>query len=486
MLCKTIIALLLLLSGIMADIRAFASGDADRIQLEELVERQKKGMVEDAMALWDLAELGFMEYKSVAQLQKRLKTAGFSIETGVAGMPTAFVARYSNGTGPVIGILAEYDALPGLSQDRVPYRKEMPEKMRGHGCGHNLFAAASTASAIAIHEWLEQSGTKGEIRLYGCPAEEGGAGKVFLVRGGLFNDVDAVLHWHPFDYNGYFSSTMMGMLTAKISFHGKSAHAATHPEQGRSALDGVQILNMAIEFLREHIPDKSRIHYIISNGGSTPNVVPDYASTIVTIRHADMNVVKDIWNRITDAAKGAALSTGTKVEHEIISGMYPVLVNKTLIDVARKNFEKSRKRHMDAEQMKFVEKISGSLPQWEHPGLQDIVPPFPAREVNASTDVGDVSWVVPTVGIYTMCWVPGTSAHSWQAVAASGTSYGIAGAELGAEVLTTTAVDLFLDPALLKNAKEEMINARGKGFVYKPVSPNAKPPLDYQKSFSGK
>lgn len=483
---KTIIALILLLSSIMADIRAFAGVDADRIKLVEIIDRQKKGLAEDAMALWDLAELGFMENESVALLQARLKEAGFSIETGVAEMPTAFVARYSNGTGPVIGILAEYDALPGLSQDRVPYRKEMPEKMRGHGCGHNLFAAASTASAIAIREWLEQSGTRGEIRLYGCPAEEGGAGKVFLVRDGLFNDVDAVLHWHPFDYNGYFSSTLMGMLTAQISFHGKSAHAATHPEHGRSALDGVQLLNIAIEFLREHIPDKSRIHYIVSNGGSTPNVVPDYASTHVTVRHADMDVVKEIWNRITDAAKGAALATGTEVEYEIISGMYPVLVNNTLLEVTQKNFEKSRKRHMDAKQSDFAEKISDSIPRADRPGASDIVPPFPAREVNASTDVGDVSWVVPTVGIYTMCWVPGTSAHSWQAVAASGTSYGIAGAELGAEVLTATAIDLFLDPELLKKAKEEMFNARGKDFVYKPLSPNAKPHLDYQKSFSGK
>jgi len=219
-------------------------------------------------------------------------------------MPTSFVAKYRNGDGPVIGLLAEYDALLGLTQDSISERKPLDDRQAGHGCGHNLLGTGSTGAAIILKQWMEGNDVKGEIRLYGCPAEEGGAGKVYLVREGYFHDVDAVLHWHPTDYNGYYPSTHMANIKAKFRFHGMSAHAAASPEKGRSALDGVMVMATAVEFLREHVPDKTRIHYTITNGGGAPNVVPDFAELNLQVRHADPRVVKELWNRILETARG--------------------------------------------------------------------------------------------------------------------------------------------------------------------------------------
>src|SRR5690606_4255671 len=256
-----------------------------------------------AQEIWDLAEVGYLETESAALLAGHLSDAGFQVEMGVAGIPTAFVASWSSGDGPVIGILAEYDALPGITQDRSPVRTPLDHEAAGHACGHHLFGAGSVAAAIATRTWMEASGQQGEIRLYGTPAEEGGAGKVYLVREGLFDDVDVVLHWHAGDRNEAGAYSTLSNKSAKFRFSGVSAHAAGAPERGRSALDGVEAMNHMVNLMREHVPQETRIHYVITNGGAAPNVVPDFAEAYYYVRHPDPEQVKSIFERIARTAE---------------------------------------------------------------------------------------------------------------------------------------------------------------------------------------
>ncbi len=292
-----------------------------------------------ARQIWDLAEVGYRETESCALLQQQLRGAGFRIESGTAGMPTAFVASYGAGQ-PVIAILAEYDALPGITQDAVADRKPLPTKEAGHACGHNLFGAGSTAAAIAVKEWLTRTGAKGTIRLYGTPAEEGGAGKVYMVREGLFRDVDAVLHWHAGSSNDASPGSSLANLSAKFRFRGVSAHAAAAPERGRSALDGVEAMNHMANLMREHVPEDTRMHYVITNGGAAPNVVPDFAEVYYYVRHPDSKQVAEIFDRLVKTSQGAALGTGTTVEHEIIHAVYAMLPSEALALVMDRNLRK--------------------------------------------------------------------------------------------------------------------------------------------------
>ena len=270
-------------------------------------------------------ELGYQESKSTARLIGELKKEGFTITSNVAGIPTAFIAEYSNG-GPVIGILGEYDALPGLAQTSSPFKEVQPNATgAGQACGHHLFGTASTAAAIAVKQYLYKSKKKGTVRLYGTPAEEGGSGKVYMVRAGSFDDVDIVLDWHASDRNAADPGTSMANRSAKFRFHGYSAHAAGAPEKGRSALDAVEAMNHMVNLLREHIPDGSRIHYVITRGGNAPNVVPDFAEVFYYVRDFNVDILEDIWARLLKAAQGAALGTDTRLEYEIIHGNRPVL-----------------------------------------------------------------------------------------------------------------------------------------------------------------
>src|SRR5450432_447186 len=270
-----------------------------------------------AVAIWSYAEVGYKETKSTALLQATLKENGFTVEAGVAGLPTAFVATYGNGK-PVIGILAEFDALPGLSQDSVPEKKPFPDKMAGHACGHHLFGTASVAAAIELKKLMELKKITGTIKLFGCPAEEGGSGKVYMVRAGLFNDVDAVIHWHPGAANATAISSSLADISVKFRFHGLSAHAAAAPDKGRSALDGVEAFDYMVNMMREHVPQETRIHYVITNGGKAPNVVPDFAEVYYYVRHPRREDVVSIFDRVVKAAEGAAMGTGTTVDYEII------------------------------------------------------------------------------------------------------------------------------------------------------------------------
>ena len=449
----------------------------------QMIDARYDETAEVALKLWEWAEVGYQEEKSTELLQQKLTAAGFEIETGVADIPTAFVARWKSGNGgPVLGVLAEYDALPGINQDALPTRSPVRGKFAGHACGHNVFGAGSLSAAIAIKNWLEQTGTPGEIRLYGTPAEEGGSGKVYMVRDGLFDDVDFALHWHADDENSAAARTSLANRSAKFRFKGVSAHAAGAPDRARSALDGVEALNMMVNMMREHVPQQSRIHYVITSGGNAPNVVPDFAEVFYYVRHPKPDGVEAIWSRLEDAARGAALGTGTQVEWEIIHGNNPLLVNETLAKRMDQNLRMIGGVAYSAEEEKFAKKIYESFNDPSFPlGSQTEIQPYSKSLGYGSTDVGDVSYATPTVGVRTAAWVPGTAAHSWQAVASSGNSIGVKGAQVAAKALTLTAIDLYTDPELRKQARAEFDELRGPNYKYKSLLGERQPPLDYRR-----
>lgn len=435
-----------------------------------------------AQKIWNWAELGYQETQSAALLRETLKEAGFTIKSGVAEIPTAFVASYGSGE-PVIGILGEYDALPGISQAAVPEQQAIKKGGAGHACGHHLFGTASSAAAIAVKDWLEKTGTKGTVRFYGTPAEEGGAGKVYLVRAGLFDDVDAVLHWHPSSNNAANASSSLANKSAKFRFYGKAAHAAGAPERGRSALDGVEALNYMVNLMREHVPADSRIHYVITKGGEAPNVVPAFAEVFYYTRHPEMQMVRDIFERVVQAAEGAAKGTGTRMDYEVIHGIYNVLPNETLSRIMHENLKAVGGVEYDAEETAFAEKIMASYETKATIENAKIVQPFQISRKGrgGSTDVGDVSWAVPTAGMAAATWVPGTGAHSWQAVAAGGMSIGKKGMMVAAKTIALSAIDIFRNPSVTEKAKVELNQSRGDDFVYKSLLGDRKPPLDYRK-----
>ncbi len=434
-----------------------------------------------ANRIWHFAELGYLEEKSSALLQTTLAEAGFELETGIAGIPTAFVASAGSG-GPVIAFLAEYDALPGITQTASPLREKIPGQAGSHACGHHLLGTAAVGAAIAVKHWLEQTGSQGTVRLYGTPAEEGGSGKVYMVREGLFDDVDAVLAWHPDDESRVRGYSSLANRSAKFRFHGISAHAASAPEKARSALDAVEAFNFMTNLMREHVPQETRIHYVITAGGHAPNVVPDFAEVYYYVRHPDARMLLRIWERVEAAARAAAMGTGTTMDREIIHGNHALLYNRTLAESMQKNLEKVGGISYNAKEKDYAETIYSTLDQPEHAlGSEATIMPIRLENTVGSTDVGDVSWNVPTVELRVATWVPGTASHSWQAVAAGGTSIGIKGVQVAAKTLALTATDLYADPALLARVQKEFQEQRGDDFIYEPLLGDREPPLDYRK-----
>ena len=433
-----------------------------------------------ALQIWDFAEVGYKEVKSSALLQKTLQENGFTVESGIAGMPTAFVATYGSGK-PVIAILAEFDALPGLSQTNAP-EKTSAGKDAGHACGHHLFGVGSVAAGISIKKLIEEKKFTGTIKVFGCPAEEGGSGKVYLVRAGLFKDVDVAIHWHPGNDNGVTMTSALANVSAKFRFRGISAHAAASPERGRSSLDGVEAMDHMVNMMREHIPQETRIHYVITNGGKAPNVIPDFAEVYYYVRHPKRDQVQSIFNRVVNAANGAALGTETKMEYEIIGGTHDLLLNKTLAEIMQKNLEKTGGIQYTAAEVDFGNKIQSTF-GFPAPPITNAALIKPLKiEMDAgggSTDVGDVSYAVPTVGLRTATWVPGTAAHSWQAVACGGTEIGTKGMIVSAKTMAMTAIDLFLHPEMIQKANEEFKQMIGT-YQYKALLGDRKPALNYR------
>ena len=454
-----------------------ANKEAAIAALSSAYEADKK----TALQIWEYAEVGYKEVKSAALHIQHLKDAGFTVETGVAGIPTAFVATYGSGS-PAIGILAEYDALPGINQSTSADRDPIVGKNAGHACGHHLFGTASVSAGIAIKELIAAGKLKGTIKVFGTPAEEGGSGKVFLVRAGLFNNLDAVIHWHPDDVNAITTTSALANKSAKFKFYGISAHAAAAPDQGRSSLDAVEAMDNMVNMMREHVPQETRIHYVITSGGKAPNVIPDFAEVYYYVRHPKRKDVVEIFDRVVKAAEGAALGTGTTMKYDIIGGTHDLLINKTLAEAMQINLEKVGGVSYTEAELNFAKKLEASFvgAKVDLATAGTVRPISYISEGNSgSTDVGDVSYALPTVGLRAATWVPGTAAHSWQAVAAGGTEIGTKGMLVASKTMALTAIDLMSNPVLLAKAMEEFIKSKGD-YKYKALLGDIKPALNYR------
>ena len=453
--------------------------------LEAFIKAHADTAWEMARKIWDWAEVGYHEKRSSALLAGAMEAGGFKLERGVAGIPTSFIATIGSGK-PVIAVLGEYDALPGLSQEAVPDRQFRPGVTAGHACGHHLFGVASATAALALGEQIKAGTIEGTLRFYGCPAEEGGSAKAFMVRAHLFDDCDAALHWHPGSQNSAGDGSSLARIAVKFRFHGTSSHAAGAPELGRSALDAIELTNHAAELLREHTPDFTRIHHVVTAGGSAPNVVPDFGEVFYYVRHPRSAVVQRLYPRLLKCAEAGALATETRLETQYLGGILEMMPNETLARVTRANLSKLNDLNYDDEETRFAQRIQKTLAQ-PRPleSLRTIAARTGQGGGGGSTDVGDVSWVVPTVGFSTACWVPGTSAHSWQAVAAGGTTIGRKGMILATRVLAATGWDLFQSPEVLRAARAEH-RRRLSGQSYQSLlGPDQKPPLDYRDAPGG-
>lgn len=434
-------------------------------------------------AIWDAAEVGYKETRSSALLRDQLSAAGFRVDEGVAGMPTGFVATWGSGT-PVIGIMGEYDALPGLSQDTVPEKKALVAGAPGHGCGHNLLGVASLAAALAVKAQLESRKRPGTIRYYGTPAEEGGNGKVYMVRAGLFKDTDVVLHWHPNDRNAATAASTMAVISAKFRFKGIASHAASSPDKGRSALDAVMVMTHAVDLMREHIPQESRLHYVITRGGVAPNIVPELAEIYMYARHPRLATLDGIWDRVIKTAEAGALATGTTMEMELVGSTPELLTNDALTTLIDRNLREVGGVTYTADERAFATT------------LQKTFMPGTAREIDeaatirapeepltlGSTDAADVSWVVPSGWLVAATYVPGTPGHSWQATSCTGGSIGRKGMMVAAKTLALTAMDLVIDPAKVAAARASFEKAKGSQVYRSRVPADAPPPLGYRDS----
>jgi aminobenzoyl-glutamate utilization protein B len=463
------ILLFLLAAGCAAtadDVLAHVAAHADRFGA---ISRQ----------IWETPELGFHETKSSPVLQQELRANGFVVQSGVAGMPTAFTASFGSGK-PVIAIMGEFDALPGLSQKDQPTQSPVTAGAPGHGCGHNLLGSASALAAVAIKEEMAARGLKGTIRYYGTPAEEGGGGKIYMIHAGLFKDVDAVLAWHPGDSNAVNLRSLLANNGGKFRFYGVASHAAAAPERGRSALDGVMIMLNAVEFLREHVPQETRIHYVITNGGSAANIVPAFAEVNLIARNPDADVLNGIWERIMKCARAGAMASETRMEFEQGTNYANVLPNDALSEVLGRAMQKAGGYEYTPEERQFAEGLQKTLGGPVHTPSPDKVTVDKSEGCGpASSDAGDVSWVVPTAQFTTATFVPGVGAHTWQAAACAGSSIGRKGMVVAARTLALAGVELFENPAEVQAAKDAFTKRLDGRHWTTRIPAEGKPPLDY-------
>lgn len=471
------------------------SADSKTMAIKWLSQNESH-LIEISDSMWSFAELGYQEFKSSKLLADELTRAGFGVEMGVASIPTAFVATYGSGK-PVIGVMGEYDALTGLSQKVLPTKEPITEGASGHGCGHNIHGTSGMAGAVAAKMAMESTGVKGTVKFFGCPAEEMGSGKVFMVRDGVFDGVDAVLSHHPSDMNcaGLASSNANNVV--KFHFYGVAAHAAGSPDQGRSATDAVELMDVGVNFLREHIVQEARIHYVIENGGTQPNVVPAYARSWYMIRAPEREQVDFIYNWVLDIAKGATVMTRTTHKVDFLKGIYNKIPNRTLSELVTGNMRKIGPPTYNEKESQFARELSKSIspemkraelkkskrPGWEKLMAVEldrtVTDAWDEGDVNAgSTDVSDVSWKTPTMEFEAVCRVLGTPGHSWQATATHGMGIGHKGLMFAAKTIATSVLDLLVTPGLLKKAQDEHRD-RLAGRTYKsPIPSDLKPPLD--------
>nr|WP_229677394.1 M20 family metallopeptidase [Psychrobacillus lasiicapitis] len=447
-----------------------------------LIEAKSKEITELSDQIWDTPETRFQEHKSTKLLSDFLEDNGFSVERGVGGIETAFTATFGQ-EKPVIGILGEFDALSGLSQKEASdVREALEENGNGHGCGHNLLGTAGIAAVVALKQLIEEKKITGSIKYFGCPGEEGGSGKTYMVREGVFNDIDVALTWHPNSYSGVFSFSSLANYQVYFSFEGKASHAANSPHLGRSALDAVELMNVGVNYLREHIISEAKVHYAVTNtGGSSPNVVQSDAEVLYLIRAPHISEVEDIYQRVIKIAEGAALMTETKVTVRFDKACSNYIPNDTLNIVLQDQLEHFGLPNYDDKELSYAHKMAQTITQEEvdaaildaeklsnyqlteefytpeYPFFNEVIPYAKTREVmQGSTDVGDVSWIVPTAQFFTTCFVAGTPLHTWQLVSQGKTSLAHKGLLYAGKVLAASAVEVFGNPELIEKAKEEL------------------------------
>jgi aminobenzoyl-glutamate utilization protein B len=408
--------------------------------------------------IWSWAETGLEEVKSSKELQDVLRANGFAVEAGVAGMPTAFVASYGTGR-PVIGILAEFDALPGLSQDSTAERKSRPEVMAGHGCGHSVFGTASTGAAIAIKQALAAGTIKGTVKLFGTPAEETGIGKTYMLREGTFKDVDTILSWHAGDRTAAGWDYSKAMVSVKFRFEGLPSHASVSPHQGRSALDAVELMSMGVNYMREHVKEDTRIHYVITNGGGQPNVVPPTAEVWYYLRANKHTDVEEYYVWLTEIARAAAAMSRTKlVDARVEADMHEVLPNRTLVEMIQKNLELIGPPVFDDREKAFARATQKDLKPQPALALAERIEPLSSgapEQGTHSTDVGDLTWFFPVGQFSAATYSYGAPGHSWQVVACTGMSIGEKGMLVAAKTIAATAIDLYRTPAAIERARAD-------------------------------
>jgi aminobenzoyl-glutamate utilization protein B len=463
------------------------------------VDDNREHLIEISDKIWELAELGLVEFKSAELLAKTLEENGFAVERGVADMPTAFVATYNQG-GPTIGIMGEYDALPGVSQKAVSYKDPIIENGPGHGCGHNIHGASGMGAAIALKNVLEKNNLKGTVKFFGTPAEETYSGKVFMIRAGLFDGVDSVLSHHPYSHNLAGLGSSLAVNSAKFHFHGVSSHAAASPDRGKSALDGVELMNIGVNFMREHIIQDARIHYVIEDGGLQPNVVPPYARSWYFVRAPLREQVDEIYAWVLTIAEAASMMSRTEYKVEFIEGLYNTIPSKSLSILVTSNMREIGSPKYTDEELKFAKEIDQSVPrkdkiaglrQSKRPGWEKLVDELMDDSIidawdegdimHGSTDVGDVSWITPTMEFYTATSPIAVQGHSWQDVACNGMGLGHKSLLFSAKVMAGAGLDLIMNTELLKSVKQEH-KERLAGREYKsPIPEDLKPPIEMAK-----
>jgi aminobenzoyl-glutamate utilization protein B len=440
------------------------------------IDEQQSDLIDLAQRIWELAEVGLREDRSAALQSAFLRQHGFSVTLGVAGMPSALVATWGEGA-PVIGFLGKYDALPGLSQEPVPYQKPIREGGSGHGCGHNLLGVGSLAAAVALSRQLRAEGLGGTVRYYGCPAEETLIGKVFMAKHGLFKDLDAAISWHPAPLNSVWYSNYLAVNSVRFVFRGRPANAASDPQLGISALDAAELMNIGANYLREHMIPEARIHYVTLRGGTEPNIVPPYAEVWYYVRAPRRQDVEELYERLLKIAEGACLMTGAALEVKFQSGCYGYLPNPIVTDLlyqslleigapkfseGEKDFAKELEKSFTTGQKEAVMKSFGAPPEYFDLSLhEEVVPPFEKGYTPGSTDVGDVSWITPTGQLYAACMVVGTLGHSWQKTACCGMSIGHKGMLVASKAMALAGYRLITRPELLEDAKKAFLKATG-------------------------
>ncbi len=452
-------------------------GNINKKAVLNSVDKHRQELISISRNIWELAETAMNEFQSAKVLADYAELHGFKILRGVAGIPTAFIAEYGAGK-PIIGVLGEYDALPGLSQKAQPFKEVLKEGAPGHGCGHNLLGTAGLGAAVAIKELIVSGKISGTIRYYGTPAEETIVGKVLLAQAGLFDDLSVCLDWHPDEENKANMQSTQAAAEFAISFHGKSSHAAVDPWNGRSALDAAELFTIGMNFLREHVKPSVRMHYVFTKAGDVPNVVPQEASVLLWIRDAKQSGVLEVMDRMKEIASGAALMAGVDYEIALNKGVYELLVNETGAKVLQENMKLIGPITYSSEELDFAYKVMKAY-EMEDKGINGAIKPLESTAPypdGGSTDVGDVSHIVPVIALRATIAPFEAPWHSWAIVASSGMSIGQKGMLFAAKTLGITMVDLFENKKLLQEIQNEFIKRKGKE-EWKAMLPDSQPAL---------